>query len=110
VTAPTPLERLEQALAELGALTPDGIADRMRALGIKGELGRPRCCPIALYLRAVPGIAWVSVIPTRVTFVLAPVSPFGRVPAPGSVYLFVKRFDRGVYLDLVAVDGGADDE
>lgn len=62
MTAPTPLERLEQALAELGALTPDGIADRMQALGIKGERHKLCRCVLAAYLESL-GLTTAAVMP-----------------------------------------------
>jgi hypothetical protein len=110
VTAPTPLERLEQALAELGALTPDGIADRMRALGIKGVREKSCECPLARYLdpRGIDGVRVSPHFgPTWVAWFMGTVV---EVTLPSTVAEFAVRFDRGVYLDLVAVDGGAADE
>lgn len=98
MTAPTPLERLEQALAELGALTPDGIADLMRAKGIKGVCGHTCDCALARYLRSRGfddievgmRIAWVP--DTAIEGTLG-----------DAVAEFRRRFDAGVYLDLVEV-------
>lgn len=103
MTAPaTPLERLERALAELGALTPDGIADRMRALGIKGVPGDDCTCPIAEYLRRTDqrGVSVGGWIITEDVY----------MTTPAMIAEFIERFDRGVYMDLVVVDGGAADE
>lgn len=105
MTAPTPLERLEQALAELGALTPDGIADLMRAKGIKAKPTASCSCAVAVYLESL-GIGEPSIGPDQV--------PGGRwyvhsyqlnknALLPEPVAEFARRFDAGVYLDLVGV-------
>lgn len=93
---------LEQALAELPD-TADGIADKMRALGIKGTQEHGDSCPLANWLKsrgfAIPwfGSLWVTVwdgIEHR------------ECDTPDGASEFVRRFDAGVYLDLVEVAHG----
>lgn len=91
---------LAEALAGLPD-TADGIADRMRALGIKGKQLKSGCCPIANWLKT-EGFTHASVGQTAC---------LGRrgsattedVRSPRAVAEFVRRFDAGVYLDLVEV-------
>lgn len=91
---------LFQALAELPD-TPDGIADRMRVLGIKGYCGDAYNCPIANWLlRPDTGYEGASVGDIRIE-VCDDDSGFQDAPMPPAVAEFVRRFDAGVYLDLV---------
>lgn len=95
---------LDQALAELPD-TADGIADRMRALGIKGFCGDAYNCPVANWLlRPGSGFAGASVGDVRIEVCDAD-SGFEDEPTPPAVAEFVRRFDAGVYLDLVEVPG-----
>lgn len=96
-------DELAALLGELGS-TPDGVADRLRAAGIKGQRGKAWCCPIANWL-------------VRETGLTNPEVHFGSVAAdcelpsgnlscvgvdmPPQIYQFIRRFDDGVYLDLV---------
>lgn len=86
-------------LADLGG-TADAVADRLRALDIKGIQGVPACCPIARYLQANGLDArYVSAMRIRIG------TDYGReyeYDAAG-VSDFVSYFDDGVYLDLVEV-------
>lgn len=99
---PVTVARMLAALAELGT-TPDAVADRLRALGIKGGRGQLCRCPIAVYIQTRLGVraavshdliqwgawpAWLSTSP------------------PLAVAVFIRRHDSGVYLDLV--DTGAE--
>jgi len=90
---------LAQVLAELPD-TADGIADRMRALGIKGKRGRSCCCPLANYLvsegfdQAIVGESWIEVLYD---------SGSVECDTPPVIAEFIDRFDAGVYLDLVEV-------
>lgn len=101
---PVTAERMLATLAELGT-TPDAVADRLRALGIKGGRGQLCGCPIAVYIRTRLGVraavsadliqwgawpAWVDLIP------------------PLAVAAFIRRHDQGVYLDLVTVEVAPD--
>lgn len=91
---------LAEALAELPD-TADGIADRMRALGIKGKRQDDYCCPIANFLmgkgfeEACVGESWIEVCDDD--------SGSEEADTPPAVSEFVSRFDAGVYLDLVEV-------
>jgi hypothetical protein len=93
-------------LADLGD-TADAVADRLRALEIKGRRKEPCACPIANYLLSKTDAVEVSVIQARSRFIiLTPIgSRWQRVPNPEPVGEFLKRFDQGVYLDLVEVAG-----
>ena len=91
---------LAQALAELPD-TADGIADRMRALGIKGKRHYITCCPLATFLRD-KGIRGAVIDGMEAS--IRGVDDF--TPLTGSQAEFVRRFDAGVYLDLVEVDRG----
>jgi hypothetical protein len=98
--------RVRQLLIDLGD-TPDAVADRLRALEIKGQCGQPRRCPIANYVRSrMPEeVGAVSAIPSRVRVLRgeAPISRWGGTVTTEAVYVFIRRFDRGVYLDLIEV-------
>lgn len=88
-------------LADLGD-TPDAVADRLRALDIKGRQHRACQCVLAQYINSnIPGkdYAWVHLGKRAVI-------SFGdstRIPLPPPVAEFARRFDRGVYLDLIEV-------
>jgi hypothetical protein len=100
-------ERLEMALAELGALSPDGIAGLARAKGVKAVLRDPCLCPVAKLLGdalagcGVKGIyvdgesveVWIETSPNRPWM-------YDR-PLPESAQEFAGRFDKGRYMDLV---------
>ena len=90
---------LAQVLAELPD-TADGIADRMRALGIKGRKGGACECPLANYLkdRGLPDVAVARY------YARAFKGGVTEAEMPPAASEFVYRFDHGVYLDLVEVD------
>lgn len=92
--------RAAAALAELGA-TPDAVADRLRALEIKGWRGSESMCPVAVYLARLDE-SWVAeVLEEQVWIGISDdeITPI-EVDLADPVSLFVRRFDRGVYLDL----------
>lgn len=91
---------IAQLLAELGD-TADDVADRLRALGIKGERGVGEHCPIANLLHS-NGYEGAEVD----TDTIYPEGSFGdvEVDAPEPVEEFIRRFDDGVYLDLIVVN------
>jgi hypothetical protein len=88
---------LSQALSELPD-TPDGIADRMRALGIKGERVSVTRCPVAKYLT---GLGFKGVVVNQYYVRTGP--PEEAVPTPPALAGFIQRLLDGVYLDLVEV-------
>jgi hypothetical protein len=85
---------LAEVLAELPD-TADGIADRMRAFGIKGQLRDDFCCPIANFLTsrgfedAMVGEEWIEVCDDD------------SGDTPPAVAEFVRRFDAVAWPDLV---------
>lgn len=86
--------RVEQLLAELGD-TADAVADRLRALEIKGVRGSDCNCPVAEYLKRA-GLTDVSVGDWIFTGQDA-----DELDTPQVIRDFIERFDKGVYLDLV---------
>ncbi len=90
-------------LADLGD-TADAVADRLRALGIKGRRASACGCPIALYVKKA---GWGTPAVASDLVVDNPDDDFRtlRVPLTPAVDLFRSRFDAGVYLDLVEVAG-----
>jgi hypothetical protein len=98
--------QVNQALAVLGN-EPDAVADALRAKGIKGAKGSDSDDPIARYLVAqLPGVALVEVYENRIEVTTETGQMADRIGTPDAIALFVRRFDRGVYLDLV--DQGGD--
>jgi hypothetical protein len=95
---------LRQLLADLGD-TPDAVADRLRALDIKGKPVSGDCCPIARYVIR-HGFAWASVTHMSV-MVNNPDREFAQhmEPCPKPVRSFIERFDHGAYRDLTEVAG-----
>ncbi len=94
-----------QLLAELGD-TADAVADRLRALGIKGIPGDACWCPVASYLKR-NGYEAVAVSMSDWGCALSVEQGYGAIDGdtPGPVVEFIARFDEGVYLDLVEVAG-----
>jgi hypothetical protein len=90
---------LAEVLAELPD-TADGIAERMRALGIKGQVQDDFCCPIANFLTsrgfedAMVGEEWIEVCED---------SGSEQGDTPPAVAEFVRRFDTLAWPDLVQV-------
>lgn len=82
-----------EALAALTG-TPDEIAATLASRGIRGEIGSPCRCPIAIAVGA-------DAIWTR-----PPAAIFGlvKVPLPAAVVEFVELFDDGWYPELVEGD------
>lgn len=105
MTAPTdPQTTVTKLLAELGD-TPDAVADRLRALDVKGYQSSPPCCPVALYLVG-RGVDRPLVDDCDVQ--TGPRSARSVHPNPPAVRAFIHRFDQGVYLDLVESGEAAD--
>lgn len=97
--------RAERALDELG-LTADCVADRLRALEIKGEPKSLEHCPVANYLRSrIAGLRDVEVTGTA-TWVAGD-GDTRIVTTPAPVAAFVRDFDLGIHLDLVQSAGVA---
>lgn len=97
-------DQVRDLLAQLGD-TPDQVADRLRALGIKGER-YGNCCPVANYLASEVPACFFRVYEHGVAIYKAPyVSAYDRADVPGPVERFIRRFDEehGPYLDLVEV-------
>lgn len=90
-------------LAELGD-TADKVADALRAKGIKGRRVSARSCPVTTYLKARrPALDTLTTTQGWVRF-RDPDSPtWPTIPTTEPVREFVRRFDQGVYLDLVEV-------
>lgn len=86
----------EEALAELGKLTPDEIAEKFRVEGIKGMPLDPDTCPVAVYLNASTGLAH-SVGPR--TWRLSTNREYAATPP--SVSNFIIRMDGTYYPDLI---------
>jgi hypothetical protein len=92
-------------LADLGD-TADAIADRLRALGIKGRARQACHCPVANYIERQSAYTGASVSRDLVLAVDPDLNYEAlEVPTPDAVAEFVRRFDDGVYLDLVEVAG-----
>ena len=85
---------LYEALAQLPD-TADGIADRMRALDIKGCQDMGGHCPLARWLER-EGFEEAIVERRNAT-----AKGYFWVEMPQAAREFVDRFDDGVYLDLV---------
>jgi hypothetical protein len=91
--------RVIEAITDLGD-TPDAIADRLRALGIKGRPGACDTSPLARFIQTIPGAgdayAGYDTVDLR----------NGEAPLdlPEAAVEFGARFDRGVYLDLIDMD------
>jgi hypothetical protein len=100
VTATDIPARVTAALAELGD-TCDAVADRLRALEIKGWRGSESMCPIAVYLARIDK-TWVAGVIEHEVYITTgdETTEPDEVPLPEPVSEFVQRFDKGVYLDL----------
>ncbi len=97
---PVTVEQMLTALAELGA-TADEVADRLRALGIRGTRGHICQCPIAVYIRTRLGVR-PAVSREFVEWAAWPT--WQQVATPPVVRAFLRHYDRGVYLDLVGAE------
>jgi hypothetical protein len=85
--------------------TPDAVADRLRALNVKGARIACGPCPIEIYLLCSDlNPAQVVVGDTYATLDFGdPVDQRVNVRLPAAVTAFIHRFDDGVYLDLVGI-------
>lgn len=97
----THADRLADLLHSLGD-NADAIADRLRALEIKGLRKDCATCPLAEFLRHVGGYDEAYVGDAAITAYRAN-EPRAEVVPPPAVVAFIERFDKGVYLDLVEV-------
>ncbi len=100
----------EAALAELLAGlgdTPDAVADRLRALGIKGVQGDACFCPIARFLDSDSTPYRCAAVTDLSSIVDSPAEDYRtlQVSNPAPVAEFIGRFDAGIYLDLVQLEG-----
>lgn len=98
-----PETTVTELLADLGG-TADAVADRLRALGIKGTRHDGCSCPIANLLRSNGcGTSELEVSNYHVYPTGSLIPNDQEVPQlPPPVTQFIRRFDEGVYLDLVA--------
>ncbi len=81
----------------------DGVADALRARGIKGQMDSTCSCPIAKLILALPGVDVCDVDNGTIeVWATGSALPFEVIP-PLPVSNFVYLFDEGVYLDLVEV-------
>lgn len=93
-------ERAHRILQALGG-TADRVADRLRAVEIRGHQDVGVGCPIANYLElagmpAFVDVAWYWLLG----------DPAGtHHEMPPAVSVFIRRFDDGMYLDLIDADG-----
>jgi len=86
-------------LAQLGT-DPDAIADRLTGLGITGMLHEPGDCAIARYLTTLPGVDRALVGGYGIT-----IRAGGEritLAQPAAIRDFRRRFDNGLYPQLVA--------
>jgi hypothetical protein len=93
-------EQATRLLVKLGD-NADAMADRLRALGIKGARLLSNVCPLAVYLGTQGITAYVS---REEICVPVDDDTTVHVPVPAATAVFVERFDGGVYLDLIDVD------
>ena len=97
VAAEQDLRRAHQLLAELGD-SADAIADRLRALGIKGAQCYSGYCPLAIYLENNGITAYIS---REEISVAVTADVLVRMDVPPPVATFIKHFDNGIHLDLI---------
>lgn len=76
----------------------DGIARKLRKLGIKGKKGSVRLCPLNVYLQGVLGVSCgVRVDYDNIQFRNISINLPG-----GTILTFLDNFDNGLYPDLIA--------
>lgn len=95
-------DRVYQLLDQLGD-TSDEVADRFRALGIRGKRGSECACPLAVYLLAanLQGVVDISVDVDSVSLELQGQIDLVDVELPNACAVFVTRFDTtDIYADL----------
>jgi hypothetical protein len=103
LTAPSSTQQqIVSTLNQLGP-TADEVADRIRALGIKGRRHSPERCPIANLLTSIPGVMIAEVLEADVEIFVSEDEGTDviEIPVPDAVSDFIVQFDRGVHLDLV---------
>lgn len=96
VEAEQTVRRAQQLLIDLGD-TADKVADRLRALGIRGAQDWSNACPLSVYLDRHGIDAFVSA--EEITVPVGEARAF--VTTPPAIAAFIRLFDAGVYLDLV---------
>lgn len=84
-------------LINLGS-TDEEIYRRLKYSGIKGQIKKPSCCPIANLIKKEFTISNISVTSNQISY--------GRflayeINTPGPVKEFIIKFDRGEYPDLI---------
>ena len=95
------LDNLENDLRVLGNSEVE-IAGNLRALDIKGEIGKPYNCPISVFLKS-KGYGFPSV---RLNNIFVSSGPggnktFDSMETPYTIKNFVKLFDDGEYPELI---------
>lgn len=101
------LECVKESLNKLasGARSANGIANKLRKLGIKGKKHRPTLCPVAQYLERECGfkvsVNENSIGPLR-GFVVYPQEYYYYGNSGFSIHIsnFIYNFDNGSYEDL----------
>lgn len=97
-------ERVLELLTSLGD-TADDVAVNLQALGIRGDRGKSRCCPITLYLKSY-NVGHIIVFPgcTIVESIIG-ATDLGKLECCyiysiqhlSAVREFMRRFDGGAY-------------
>ena len=88
---------LESVLFDLGEMDPLSIKEALLAQGYRGYRRQPRDCPMAKYLSDQVGIPYVT---TR-WHCFPEDHQVGKITElPGSVQIFIYRFDAGEWPDL----------
>lgn len=98
IAAEQAARRAHQLLVDLGD-NADAIADRLRALGIKGAQCLANICPLHFYLETHGITAYISA--EEITVPIDGDTATVRLDVPPGVAAFVPWFDGGVYLDLI---------
>ena len=108
VPGPLTPNKVRRALAKLGQ-TPDQIAKSLKTLGIVGTICEPTTCPLAIYLGQVlpprgntgqgywqVGGDWIEGIDRESLELVV------ELETSPALQVFIDRFDKGQYPDLVA--------
>lgn len=89
---------LQQAVAQLGSLSPEGIAALMLSEGIKGEPTNIEACPVAQWLTKEVGAPRYAGL-----YNVGNEDDIDDVtPTPDTVRVFMQAFDLGGFPELVA--------
>jgi hypothetical protein len=91
---------VEQLLFSLPS-DPDKIATRLATSGIRGYRGKPRACPLGLWLLAACDELENVAITYGVEILLVDGGRIAIVDWPPSVGTFVRNFDEGKYPVLI---------